>query len=430
MRFPLFKAQRCGLVIVLSLFSTAAVRPQGLQIGDKISNFEIKSILNYKSDNARLTDFSGDKALLIDFWFTACASCIETFPRLDSIQREFKKDLNILLVTYESKEKALKTFNSINRISHIKLPSIVSDTLLHLIFPHLYAPHEIWIDKNGQIKAITDHTQINRKNIRSLISGEALKLPLKKDNFEFSFVLPLISTLGLGKVLEYSYFSAYQPGIPSSSGFYVDPDDGFLKAKGTNVHFQTLYLLAYDQWSRDFNFNRIIVDKSVLNRLKETKHHQNAICYENWWRDTTRAKALSKIRHDLDVFFNVESYSEKRSVPCIILKETGTAKRYKSKDTTERANVYKQQDTLFLWNVQLKNPIKNLFNYGRYAWSPFQFIDGTGYNGRASFKLPGEFKNLTQVNRFLKDFDLELILEYRWQEVIVIKEPDKGEKKL
>src|SRR5690606_20385860 len=101
-----------------------------------------------------------------------------------------------------------------------------------------------------------------------------------------------------------------------------------------------------------------------------------------------------------------------------------------SKDTTGRANVYKQRGTLFLWNVQLKNPIKNLLNYGRYAWSPFQIIDETGYNGRVSFQLPGEFKNFAQVNHFLKDFDLEVILEYRWQDVIVIKEPDKGGKNL
>lgn len=422
MTFMLCKVHGLVPLMILLLFSTVTSNAQGLQIGDKILNFEIKSILNYEADNTRLTDFKGDKALLIDFWFTACSSCIESFPKLDSIQKEFKDDLNVLLVTYESKEKMLRTFNAIKRISHVKLPSIVSDTLLHLVFPHLSAPHEIWIDKTGKIKAITDHTQINRKNIRSLIQGEELNLPLKKDNFEFSFVLPLITTLDLGKVLEYSYFSAYQPGIPSSNGLYVDPDDGFLKAKGTNVHFQTLYVLAYNQWTKNFNYDRMAIDQSVLERLKQTEDHQNALCYERWWRDTSKTRACKEMQTELDRFFRVKSYTEKRKMPCIVLRETGTQKRYKSKGVFERADIYKRKDTLFLVNVKLKSPVRNLINYGRYAWSPLQFIDETGYDGRVSIILPAKFVSIEQVNHFLKDFDLEIILQDKWQEVIVIKE--------
>jgi thiol-disulfide isomerase/thioredoxin len=129
-------------------------------VGDRISGFELKQMLNYPSEKARLTDFTNNKALLVDFWFTACSSCIESFPKLDSIQKEYKDDLNILLVTFETKEKVLKIFNTIKRISHVKLPSVVADTLMHLIFPHVSAPHEIWIGKDGKIKAITDHRSV------------------------------------------------------------------------------------------------------------------------------------------------------------------------------------------------------------------------------------------------------------------------------
>lgn len=425
MIFAMFKVHFHVLMIIVLLFSISKIKAQGIQVGDHISNFEIKSILNYESENARLTDFTNGKALLIDFWFTACSSCIEGFPKLDSIQREFKDDMNILLVTFESKAKTQKTFNAVKRISHVKLPSVVSDTLLHLIFPHLSAPHEIWIDKDGKVKAITDHRPINRENIRSLIKGEELNLPLKKDNFEFSFELPLISTLDLGKTLKYSYFSTYQPGIPSSNGLYVDPDNGFLKANGTNVHFQTLYVLAYNQWAKNFNYNRMIIDKSVLVRLKETGDHQNSFCYESWWDDTSRTKACMEMQNDLDRLFNLKSYTEKREIPCIILKETGTQKRYKSIDTSGRADVYSERDTLFLDNVELKYPVRNLINYGRYAWSPLQFIDETDYSGQMSIRLPKKFENITQVNRFLKDFDLQVVVEDRWLDVIVIKESDK-----
>ena len=416
------KVQRRYLFIIFLLFSTTTIKSQGLQIGDRISNFEIEHILNYESAYARLTDFTDGKALLIDFWFSSCSSCIESFPKLDSIQKEFKDDLNILLVTYEPKEKAFKTFNTKKRISHIKLPSVVSDTLLHLIFPHTSAPHEIWIGRDGRIKAITDHTKINRENIRSLINGVELKLPLKKDNFEFSFELPLISTLDKSKTLAYSYFSNYSPGIPSSIGFYVDPSNGFLKAKGTNVHFQSLYILAYDQWSKSFNYNRMIIDKSVLERLNENDDQNNAFCYESWWRDTAMLKARLEMQKSLDIFFNIESYTEKRKIPCIILKETGTKKRYKSLNPLARGKTYNENDTLFLENVYLKYPVEYKINYRYYAWSPLQFLDETNYLGKVNIRLPGKFENISQVNRYLKDFDLKVSIEERWQDVIIIKD--------
>ena len=172
-------------------------------MGNRCPDIEIKRILNYTSDRARLSDFIGTKALLIDFWFSYCPACLESFPKLDSIQKEFKDDLNILLVTYEPKEKMLGTFNRFDRIKHIKLPSVFSDTLLNLIFPHRSSPHEIWIDKHGEIKAITDHTEVNRANISALIAGRDLNLPVKKDNMDYSAELPLISTLNKEKILKY-----------------------------------------------------------------------------------------------------------------------------------------------------------------------------------------------------------------------------------
>ncbi len=88
------------LLVFITLFTKTSIA-QGIQIGDNCPDVEIKQIINYPSGNARLSDFKG-KALLIDFWFSACTACIEVMPKLDSLQREYGKDLQILLVNYES----------------------------------------------------------------------------------------------------------------------------------------------------------------------------------------------------------------------------------------------------------------------------------------------------------------------------------------
>lgn len=413
---------RASIISVLIL-SIATTQSQGMLIGDHISDFELKQMLNYSSDKARLTDFTDNKALLVDFWFTACASCIESFPKLDSIQKEFKDDLNVLLVTFETKEKVLKTFNTIKRISHVKLPSVVADTLMHLIFPHMSAPHEIWISKDGKIKAITDHRDVTRSNIKTLIEGKELNLPVKKDNMEYSLFSPA-KPLELDKIFKSTVISAHQPGLPSFDGMYVHPDNGFLRAQATNTDFQSLYVIAYNQLGKSFNYNRFIIDSNVVKRLKlnESAGERNTYCYESWWRDTSRMKACSEMQNELDHFFNLNSSFEKREMPCIVLRQKSSKKAFINSSAGLREDVYYNNDTLFLDNVYLKYPAEAVLNYGKFAWSPLQFFDEIGYDGKVTMRLPKKFESIGQANRFLKDFDLEVVIENRWLDVIVIKD--------
>src|SRR5688572_4373344 len=41
----------------------------------------------------------GAKLLILDFWATWCGACLQTFPRLDSFQRQFGPGLQLLLVS-------------------------------------------------------------------------------------------------------------------------------------------------------------------------------------------------------------------------------------------------------------------------------------------------------------------------------------------
>lgn len=425
MIYTKYKVEIRVFIIYALLLSITTTQSQGMLVGDRISDFELKQILNYSPEQARLTDFTNNKALLIDFWFTACTSCIESFPKLDSIQKEFKDDLNILLVTFETKEKVLKTFSTFKRISHVKLPSVVADTLLHLIFPHTSAPHEIWIGKDGRIKAVTDHRAVTRNNIRTLIAGKELNLPIKKDNMNYSLSDPLIKKLNLDKIYKSTIISAHQPGLPSSDGMYVNPDNGFLRVQATNADFQSLYIMAYDQWGKGFNYSRFIIDSSVMKRLRETEDEQNTFCYDSWWRDTSRIVACAEMQNELNHFFNLTSYSEKRKIPCIVLRQTGSKKRFISANPSGNEDAYYEKDVYVLENVYLKYPVISVFNYGKYSWGPFQFFDETGFQGKVTIRLPKKFESVEQTNHFLKDFDLEVTIEDRWQDVIVIRDNQK-----
>lgn len=408
------------LLVFITLFTKTSIA-QGIQIGDNCPDVEIKQIINYPSGTARLSDFKG-KALLIDFWFSACTACIEVMPKLDSLQREYGKDLQILLVNYESEEMVRNTFKKIQRINGVNLPSVVSDTLLNLLFPHRSSPHEIWIDKNGKVKAITDHVSVKRKNIEDLIAGKEMNLPLKKDDMEYSSDVPLVTSSKNEVLLRYSCITTYQPGLSGSIGMNLRPDNSILQARAKNAPLQELYIMAYGQWAKDFHNNRVILDLKDSIMFKPNSNNSHLFCYDSWWKDTSQPKALKEMQHQLDIFFNIRSNMKKRETPCLVLKRISGTHSPISEDKKKRADSYIKNNELVIVNVRLKQLIENRLNYGLYAWAPFQFIDETGITERVSFVLPTKFESIDQVNKYLKKYGLELFLERRLMDVIVLSD--------
>lgn len=419
----LFRPNRIlvAFILLLSLlFSTKSIA-QGLEVGDNCPDVEIKKIINHSANSARISDFKG-KAILIDFWFSSCTACIESMPKLDSIRQEFGEEIQILLVNHESEEKVRNTFKKIKRLNGIKLASVVSDTLLSLIFPHRSAPHEIWIDKNGTIMAITDHLSVTRENISDLISGKEMILPIKKDDMEYKADAPIITSTKTEYLLKYSCITGYQPGLSGSIGMNVKPGSNILVARAKNVCLQELYVLAYGQWAKDFNFSRVIIDFEDSARYKQKTSNSHLFCYDNWWKDTSQFRAMKEMQWQLDNFFRIESKLEKRKTTCLVLRKTNFIRSQRSEGKHKRAETYIKGDTLIIENVRLKYLIENKLNYGLYAWSPFQFIDETMINEGATFTLPAVFKSVDQTNQYLKTYGLEVVLEERILPVIVLRD--------
>src|SRR5439155_9002034 len=107
-----------ALMLLVALFWAKENSAQGIQVGDKFPDIEIKRILNFHTSQTRTSDFKG-KALLIDFWFSACTACLESMPKMDSLQKEFGNDLQILLFNHEPEEKIRNRFKKIRQLNNI-----------------------------------------------------------------------------------------------------------------------------------------------------------------------------------------------------------------------------------------------------------------------------------------------------------------------
>lgn len=85
------------------------------------------------------------KPVLLNFWFTTCAPCIEEMPVLNNIKQELEGKVHFIAITFESKEK-VKRFLTRYKFDFIQ----VVDAKRFINSIHLQAfPVNIFLDKDG-----------------------------------------------------------------------------------------------------------------------------------------------------------------------------------------------------------------------------------------------------------------------------------------
>lgn len=182
--------KNCLLALLYPVLSCTAQVPAmtivPLGVGDHVPDVKITNLYNFPASKIHLSDFSG-KPLILDFWAAWCGSCLKAIPSLDSLQREFGDSVQILLVNPkdagDDRAKVEGTLIKIkpSNVTSICLPVVLNDTELFELFDFSAVPHYVWIDSGGIIRAITESKEVTRENIRSLIKGKSLDLPVKSD---------------------------------------------------------------------------------------------------------------------------------------------------------------------------------------------------------------------------------------------------------
>lgn len=394
--------------LVLTSTTFGQEKPIGLQIGDKLPEMLISGVINRSSNSIQLKDLYKDGLLIIDFWATWCSPCISEMKFLDSLKNLHPNRFNVLMVTYEDKA-LVQNFLSKPINGDIKTSNLVlatDDKVLHKMFPHRVVPHNIWVDKNGIVKAITSQNEITSKNILGFSDSTHLsKLKPKRENLNFDPMEPF--HLGDSIFTYRSIITPYIPGI--GSGLYgggVNPRIYFCWNASIADHFWNAY--SNCNGSRRASMIEIHVTDSlrILTPVGDDKHLIRGSKYkgiEAWQKENAFSYALTLPKgvndtilreymfNDLSRQFNIRPSVERRNILCTIVNKVKSIPFKISQSNGDALPDIKfiDKNKLSIKNANIHDLIDWWFRTNVPKWEPDPFVVeiGTGQNARFDLEL-------------------------------------------
>ncbi|RXK86998.1 TlpA family protein disulfide reductase [Filimonas effusa] len=426
------------LVFCISALNIYGQHITPLRVGDTVPDITIGHLLNYPSDTARLSDFKG-KLIILDFWATWCGPCVSSLPKMFALQKRYKGKIQIITVTGENKN-LIQTFLTKKNAYQTASSTVFAtgDIVLSQYFKHTTIPHEVWIDENLKVRAITSDQYVSSKNIDSVLGGKMPNWVAKEDSKTMN-----LNENGLfssspkidNSILEYhSGLTNFIKGATSSVIFIVDSSRQQQRMTATNFSKLVLYSLAYQKFPVFNNPKMCMLNVTDSSKFLYDFHtgYRDVWKMNNWHSYESVAsihcekkELQQKMVSDLDFYFGLRTTVEKRNIMCWVLKNSKRkvisrpAKGFPQHAlqlNSQGGYVYNQK------NLAVNELIETMNTDSWFSELPLainETSDSTPIDMTITIK---QKKNINQWNSELKKYGLELVQEQRIKEMLIVNE--------
>jgi len=410
------------LIILIVLLSKTCLKAQNkpLIVGDEMPDLAFKNVFNSSNAEIKLSNLRG-KLVILDFWGVFCVPCIEEFPKLDSLQKMFNSEIQIIPVNPLYKDSIRRFFKNHPKVYLPSLPFITGDTILQKIFPHQGNPYIVWIGKDG--KMLLDDLPVTQSNIEAVLLNKTMKVPeAVKNNYVeslfdkrwsndmvYSSYIYKGTDLGLklekskigqsfseGGTILFLYQRAWE-GLTSGKYGFFRPGRTAIQTKDSTKYFEPKNLHGYDEqvWLKN-----------------------NIYWYQSSIPDDKPYNLYELMKEDLNRAFHLNAGIEKRRVRCLALVRTSNTDKIKTLG-------HKPLDSFFHADRIGKDygPTRSLINQ---PFSKFSkrltglieyglkqpFVDQTGYTGNIDIQFKADVLDwiaLGDLRNALKIYDLDLV---------------------
>lgn len=398
-------------------------------IGDKLPDDIMKE----------LTAFVG-KPIILDFWGTYCGSCISQFPKLKELQEEFNEQIQIVMVTNQTKAVVDKFAGHNEVFRNLGLPSLVENQRLWDSFAFRTIPLQVWIDEKGYVRYITSGSNISSKRIASFLRNEKLDVANATVNVDFDPKLPLWLE-GNGRQNKYlKYYSFIMEHVPDAGNLHSivkDRTSGKIqRIQARNLPIDKLFAMAYGKNMMDNPFEsskrRIIEtsDKSSFILPKQDFDRNewfinNTYCYDIEVPEHLSDDIFEYMKIDLERYFKIKSSIEKREIPCLVLYTVDNANSIKTKGGTPKVSLRSSDNKKIFISNRIMRLFINELQYEVDTFSDLPLIDETGYEGNVDIEFSRLPKDLESLNADLEKYGLIINEEIKAIRMLVLQDAEK-----
>jgi len=435
-------------IISTCSFGKTTVRADSVkpEVGKPMPDFTLGNIAHFKSRTASLADFKG-KWLFLDFWSTACSTCIYSFSKVNSFHKKFKDEMNWIMVgVTDSKygKEIQQLYEKFRTKQDLEMPAAY-DSVLMVRWEIHAVPHIIIVDPSGMVRFITDGRDMTVQKIRDLFDGKdarfydvgAVRLdfdpaktgvsdsPDKKDNLLYRSVLTEWDGERISGGTSIDRWITW-PEIETHKGYNF-----------SGVPLNWLYNHAYRgkaSWDYDDPLYSVIYPIPVL-AVKDSSKFQKDLdneCAYNYnlilpTPKITKKNVMRVMQDDLRGSFNFIASIESRSMPVWkLIAKPGALHKLETKGDHKFAT----PGTHIIGFTVINMPPHYLIGFvsfyiqGKFNDPYIPFVDETGLKKNFDLTLDADMTNIVDIRKELQKQGLDLVRGTKEMQVLVIRDSD------
>lgn len=410
-------------------------------------DFILRNIKYYPIKQAGLRDFKG-KWLVLDFWNKGCSSCVQGFPHMNAIQKEFANRVQIMLVGRQDEQAQIQPmYDRFRERENLILPCAFDSSIANRWCIYT-CPHYIILDEAGIVQGITN--TINRDEIAAFLRGEHPHLDItyhsecsdfidpRDHKFSYDYKKPFLihgngaddSDFLFRSVLSRFDHQTQEQSWPSHLDLHAVNSSypaGVFQAIGIPLVY--LYNFAYfprDRWnSVDTEMYGNYFSQPIIETADSEIFHydfevptKNVFCYSLIMpgEKATKQRMQQMMQRDLQNYFGFAVSIETRKFPCwkLVATDDARAKLRTAGGISELIELIPRAE------YKLQNlPVKRLFRIIGRLGDPI--LDETGIDGNIDITI--DCVDSEDMLRSLKENGLSLVPATKEMKVLVIRDP-------
>src|SRR5690606_14606375 len=400
------------------------IRP--LQVGDTIPEelWNIKFNMHYADGRHhafKLNELRG-KLILIDFWASWCASCIEGFPKMEKIQEQYGEDIAVLLVnSMQSRDTEERVKNLFNRYSskhgyRLNIPYLLRDSIFERLFPHNTIPHIVWINRDGVLVANSYPSALTSRNIQAVLNHGTAEIHQKALLVEHGEgPVPLVDTTD---IFAGSFFTPYKEGYKPHSGKIYTGDDRTIY-QILNMSVSRALSIIYHDLVNDLPWSRWIFKAAAGDDWKRTvllnSGYDQTFCYQAIYEGRVdKEKAKARFREDFEKTFGINVVRKAVEQDVYVVRLNDRIENIKTAGGIRQAIVDGEEEPVIFQNIRLDFLVNHLSVY-----FDCPLVMDHGHDMRIDISIPSGFYRYPAGAKldFLRINGLDLHMERRNLEI-------------